>query len=107
MRQAHNLKVAGSNPAPATKEDAAHFTLTVFPILSYRTIDATEVKMATLRKRKGKWTVEIRRKGHRNVYATFVQKSDARGFINKVENEIQQQKYKDISVLFFKKSEKE
>ena len=53
--------------------------------------------MATLRKRKGKWTVEIRRKGHRNVYATFVQKSDARGFINKVENEIQQQKYKDIS----------
>ena len=53
--------------------------------------------MATLRKRKGKWTVEIRRKGHRKVYATFVQKSDARGFINKVENEIQQQKYKDIS----------
>ena len=53
--------------------------------------------MATLRKRKGKWTVEIRRKGHRNVYATFVQKSDSRGFINKVENEIQQQKYKDIS----------
>ena len=53
--------------------------------------------MATLRKRKGKWTVEIRRKGHRKVYQTFVQKSDARGFINKVENEIQQQKYKDIS----------
>ena len=53
--------------------------------------------MATLRKRTGKWTVEIRRKGHRKVYATFVQKSDARGFINKVENEIQQQKYKDIS----------
>ena len=53
--------------------------------------------MATLRKRKGKWTVEIRRKGHRKVYATFVQKSDARGFINKVKNEIQQQKYKDTS----------
>ena len=46
--------------------------------------------MATLRKRTGKWTVEIRRKGHRKIYATFVQKSDARGFINKVENEIQQ-----------------
>ena len=27
--------------------------------------------MATLRKRKGKWTVEIRRKGHQNVYGTF------------------------------------
>ena len=53
--------------------------------------------MATLRKRNGKWHVEVRRKGHRNVYQTFVQKSDARGFINKVENEIQQQKYKDIS----------
>jgi integrase len=53
--------------------------------------------MATLRKRNGKWTVEIRRKGHRKIYATFVQKSDARGFINKVENEIQQKKYKDIS----------
>ena len=53
--------------------------------------------MATLRKRNGKWHVEVRRKGHRKVYQTFVQKSDARGFINKVENEIQQQKYKDIS----------
>jgi integrase len=53
--------------------------------------------MATLRKRNGKWHVEIRRKGHRNVYQTFVQKSDARSFINKVENEMQQQKYKDIS----------
>ena len=53
--------------------------------------------MTTLRKRKGKWTVEIRRKGHRKIYATFVQKSDARSFINKVENDIQQLKYKDIS----------
>ena len=44
--------------------------------------------MATLRKRKGKWTVEIRRKSHRNVYGTF---------IHKVESEITQNKYKDIS----------
>ena len=53
--------------------------------------------MATLRKRKGKWTVEIRRKGHRNVYGTFVHKSDARSFVHKVESEITQNKYKDIS----------
>jgi hypothetical protein len=53
--------------------------------------------MATLRKRKGKWTVEIRRKGHRKVYGTFVQKSDARSFINKTESDIQQKKFKDIS----------
>ena len=53
--------------------------------------------MATLRKRIGKWTVEIRRKGHRNVYRTFVHKSDARSFVHKVESEITQNKYKDIS----------
>ena len=53
--------------------------------------------MATLRKRIGKWTVEIRRKGHRNVYGTFVHKSDARSFVHKVESEITQNKYKDIS----------
>ena len=53
--------------------------------------------MATLRKRKGKWTVEIRRKGHRSVYGTFVHKSDARSFVHKVESEITQNKYKDIS----------
>jgi len=53
--------------------------------------------MATLRKRKGKWTVEIRRKSHRNVYQTFDLKSDAQCFIHKIESEIQQRKYKDIS----------
>ena len=52
--------------------------------------------MATLRKRIGKWTVEIRRKGHRNVYGTFVHKSDARSFVHKVESEITQNNYKDI-----------
>jgi len=53
--------------------------------------------MATLRKRKGKWTVSIRKKGVRPVYQTFTNKSDARSFINKVESDIQQKKYKDIS----------
>ena len=53
--------------------------------------------MATLRKRKGNWTVSIRRKGVRPIYQTFNNKSDARNFVSKVESDIQQQKYKDIS----------
>lgn len=53
--------------------------------------------MATLRKRKGKWTVSIRKKSIRPVYQTFDLKSDARSFISKVESDIQQRKYKDVS----------
>ena len=53
--------------------------------------------MVTLKKRTGKWTVEIRRRGHRNIYGTFVHKSDARRFVNKVESDITQKKYKDLS----------
>jgi len=53
--------------------------------------------MATLRKRKGKWTVEVRRKGHRNIYKTFTLKSDAQSFVHKVESDIQQSRYKDVS----------
>ena len=53
--------------------------------------------MATIRKRNGRWNVEIRKKGLRAIYQTFDQKSDALGFIHKTESEIQQKKYKDIS----------
>ena len=53
--------------------------------------------MATLRKRKGNWTVSIRRKGVRPIYQTFNNKSDARSFVSKVESDIQQKKYRDIS----------
>ena len=52
--------------------------------------------MATLRKRNGHWHVEIRRKGHRNIYGTFVHKSDAWSFVNKAESNIKQ-KNKDLS----------
>ena len=54
-------------------------------------------KMATLTKYRGRWSVKIRRKGHRGIYETFDNKSDARSFINKTESEIQQKKFKDIS----------
>ena len=53
--------------------------------------------MASLRRRLGRWTVSIRHRGQRGVYETFDLKSDAQSFINKVESEIQQRKYKDIS----------
>ena len=33
--------------------------------------------MVMLRKKFGKWTVEVRRKGHRKIYETFDNKSDA------------------------------
>ena len=45
--------------------------------------------MATSRKRKGKWTVSIRKKSIRPVYQTFDLKSDARSFISKVESDTQ------------------
>ena len=50
--------------------------------------------MVTLRKRTGKWTAEIRRRGHRKIYRTFVHKSGARRFVNKVESDITQKSIK-------------
>ena len=60
-------------------------------------MSATGGKMASLKKYRGRWSVKIRRKGHRGIYETFDKISDARSFINKVESDIVQQKYKDIS----------
>ena len=54
-------------------------------------------KMASLKRYRGRWSVKIRRKGHRGIYETFDKISDARSFINKVESDIQQKKYRDIS----------
>jgi len=53
--------------------------------------------MASLTKYRGRWKASVRRKGHRPIYETFDKISDARSFINKVESDIVQQKYKDIS----------
>ncbi|MBO6493149.1 MAG: hypothetical protein HVK28_01460, partial [Pelagibacteraceae bacterium] len=53
--------------------------------------------MASLKRYRGRWSVKIRRKGHRGIYETFDKISDARSFINKVESDIQQKKYRDIS----------
>lgn len=53
--------------------------------------------MAYIRQRKGRWNVEIKRRDNRNIYETFDKKSDALSFALKIESEIQQKKYKDIS----------
>ena len=46
VRQAHNLKVAGSNSAPATNRGNVSSSSSNIKIRSYRTIDTLEVKMA-------------------------------------------------------------
>ena len=53
--------------------------------------------MGTIVRQSGKYKAVVRRKGHRHVYEIFDKLSDARSFINKVESEIQQSKFKDIS----------
>jgi len=60
-------------------------------------VSAIGGKMASLKRYRGRWSVKIRRKGHRGIYETFDKISDARSFINKVESDIQQKKYRDIS----------
>jgi len=53
--------------------------------------------MAYIRKRKGKFTVAIRRKYGQRIYATFDKKSDAHSFAKETELKIQQNRYRDIS----------
>ena len=53
--------------------------------------------MGTITRRRGRFKVSVRRKGHRAIYETFDKISVARSFINKVESDIQQMKYKNIS----------
>ena len=55
------------------------------------------MKMAHIRQRKGRWTVEIRHRRGQQVYRTFIKKSDALRFINETETQIQQNRYRDIS----------
>ena len=54
--------------------------------------------MTSLTKYRGRWKASIRRKGRRPIYETFDKLSDARSFINKVEGEIQQRKFKGFLV---------
>lgn len=53
--------------------------------------------MGSIVRQSGKYKAVVRRKGHRHIYEIFDKLSDARSFINKVESDIQQKKFKDIS----------
>ena len=53
--------------------------------------------MGYIRKRKGRWSVEIKKVGSHQIHKTFTQKSDALRFINETETQIQTNRYRDIS----------
>ena len=50
-----------------------------------------------IRKRLGKYFVEIKRQGHKNIYKTFNQKSDAMKWGSSVELQLDQSRYRDTS----------
>ena len=50
-----------------------------------------------IRKRLGKYFVEIKRLGHKNIYKTFKQKSDAMKWGRSVEIQLDQSRYRDTS----------
>ena len=50
-----------------------------------------------IRKRLGKYFVEIKRQGHKNIYKTFKQKSDAMKWGRSVELQLDQSRYRDTS----------
>ena len=50
-----------------------------------------------IRKRLGKYYVEIKRQGHKNIYKTFKQKSDAMKWGRSVEIQLDQSRYRDTS----------
>jgi len=50
-----------------------------------------------IRKRGGKFLVEIKRVGHKNIYKTFIQKTDALKWGRQVEIQLDQSRYRDTS----------
>ena len=50
-----------------------------------------------IKKRKGRFTVEIKRVGHKNIYKTFHQKTDAIKWGRQVEIQLDQSRYRDTS----------
>ena len=50
-----------------------------------------------IRKRNGKWSVQIRRRGFKNLYKTFKQKSDALKWSKQTEVSMDQSRFKDTT----------
>ena len=53
--------------------------------------------MATIRKFKGKWQVQIRKKGYPHVTKSFFEKSSASKYAKEVELQMERQTFEDMS----------
>ena len=53
--------------------------------------------MGTIRKVKGKWRVEIRKKGYPKIYKSFFDVKDARRFAREVESQMERNVFEDYS----------
>ena len=53
--------------------------------------------MGTIRKVKGKWRVEIRKKGYPKIYKSFFDVKDARRFTREVESQMERNVFEDYS----------
>ena len=53
--------------------------------------------MGTIRKVKGKWRVEIRKKGYPKIYKSFLDVKDARRFAREVESQMERNVFEDYS----------
>ena len=56
-----------------------------------------ERKMATFRKRLGKWEVRVRRFNSKTISKTFIEKADANRWSQEVEAKIEKGLYEDLS----------
>ena len=56
-----------------------------------------ERKMATFRKRLGKWEVRVRRYNNKTISKTFIEKADANRWAQEVETKIEKGLYEDLS----------
>ncbi len=61
------------------------------------TLRKEKVCMATIRKFKGKWQVQIRRKGYPHITKSFLQKSSASQYAKEVELKMEKQIFNDMS----------
>ena len=53
--------------------------------------------MATIRKRRGQWAVEVRKVGYPKIYRTFIDKTSARKYAQQVEASMHANTFEDYS----------
>ena len=53
--------------------------------------------MATIRKRNGKWAVEVRKVGYPKIYRTFLDKTSATKYAREVETSMDKNTFEDYS----------